>query len=82
MDVVAENLRDGAMRRLGLEATALLAVEPSLIYLSISGFGKVKPGPYSKWPAYAPIAEAMAGFMEATRPEGECSTPGFGAVLW
>jgi len=71
VDVVAENLRDGAMRRLGLEATALLAVEPSLIYLSISGFGKVEPGPYSKWPAYAPIAEAMAGFMEATRPEGE-----------
>ena len=71
VDVVAENLRDGAMERLGLGPEVILDAHPSLIYASISGFGKHPPGPYSGWPAYAPVAEAMAGFMEADRSDDE-----------
>ena len=42
-DVVVENFRPGVMKRLGLDYAALSAVNPRLIYASISGFGQTGP---------------------------------------
>ncbi len=70
-DVVAENFRAGSMERLGLDYQTLRALHPPLVYVSLSGFGKLAPSPYSSWPAYAPIAEAMGGLYEPTRKPGE-----------
>jgi formyl-CoA transferase len=70
-DVVAENFTPGTMDRLGLGYDAIAKVDPRLIYLSISGFGNTLDSPYSAWPAYAPIVEAMAGIYEPTRKPGE-----------
>ncbi len=66
-DVVAENFRPGAMRRLGLDYAAIAAVAPRAIYVSISGFGNLDETPYASWPAFAPIAAAMAGLYEPNR---------------
>lgn len=70
-DVVAENFTPGTMRRLGLGYEDIAAIDPSVIYLSISGFGHQGDSPYSTWPAYAPAVEAMAGLYEPTRKPGE-----------
>jgi formyl-CoA transferase len=69
-DVVAENFRAGAMEKLGLGYEALCELHPGLVYASVSGFGNLDPSPYSSWPAYAPIAEAMGGIYEPNREEG------------
>lgn len=70
-DVVAQNFRAGALDRLGLGYAALSARNPAAIYLSVSGFGVTTDDGYRSWPAYAPIAEAMAGlYMYRTLPEG------------
>jgi crotonobetainyl-CoA:carnitine CoA-transferase CaiB-like acyl-CoA transferase len=70
-DVLAENFKPGAMERMGLGYAALAALHPALVYVSISGFGHLAPTPYSDWPAYAPVAEAMAGLYEPIRRPGE-----------
>lgn len=66
-DVVAENSRAGAMARLGLGYDDVRAVHPSVIYVSVSGFGSTVPSPYDGWPAFAPIVEAMSGIYELKR---------------
>ena len=66
-DVVAENSKAGAMGRLGLAYADVAAVHPTVIYLSISGFGNTIPSPYDAWPAFAPIVEAMSGIYEFKR---------------
>jgi crotonobetainyl-CoA:carnitine CoA-transferase CaiB-like acyl-CoA transferase len=81
VDIVAENLRSGAMERLGLGPDELLRLHPSLIYVSISGFGRQPGGPYADWPAYTSIAEAMAGFNEAARHPGERPPVGTAGAL-
>ncbi|MCB0976235.1 MAG: CoA transferase [Acidimicrobiales bacterium] len=65
-DIVAENSKAGAMDRLGLGWDAIHAASPRTIYLSVSGFGG-SGSPYDRWPAYAPIAEAMSGIYEFKR---------------
>lgn len=65
-DIVAENSKAGAMDRLGLGWEAIHAASPRTIYLSVSGFGATG-SPYDRWPAYAPIAEAMSGIYEFKR---------------
>ncbi len=65
-DVVAENSKAGAMGRLGLGWDDIAAVAPRTSYLSVSGFGATG-SPYDRWPAYAPIAEAMSGIYEFKR---------------
>lgn len=64
-DVVVENLRPGAMEKLGLGYEALKATNPRLIYAAISGFGRLEgyTGPYSDRPAFDIVAEAMSGMM-------------------
>jgi crotonobetainyl-CoA:carnitine CoA-transferase CaiB-like acyl-CoA transferase len=66
-DVVAENMRPGALRTLGLGPERVAELSPRTIYLSISGFGPGAESPYAGWPAYAPVAEAMAGLYEPNR---------------
>ena len=74
-DVVAENFRAGAAERLGMGFDDVVAAHPSVVYLSISGFGRpVQPAPaspYDGWPALAAIVEAMSGAYEFKRPEGQ-----------
>ncbi|NMO02923.1 CoA transferase [Gordonia sp. TBRC 11910] len=60
-DVVIENFRPGVMARLGLAPDTLLARRPSLVVLSISGFGQT--GADSPRPAYASVVHAEAGLM-------------------
>jgi crotonobetainyl-CoA:carnitine CoA-transferase CaiB-like acyl-CoA transferase len=65
-DVVVENLRPGAMAKMGLDYDSLKAFNPGLIYAVISGFGRL-PGyqsDYSDLPAFDIVAEAMSGVME------------------
>jgi CoA:oxalate CoA-transferase len=64
-DVVVENLRPGAMDKMGLGYDALKAVNPQLIYAAVSGFGRLEgfTGPYSDRPAFDIVAEAMSGMM-------------------
>jgi len=66
-DVVAENFRAGSMQALGLGYEALAKLHPRLVYLSLSGFGNLETSPYARWPAFAPIAEAMGGLYEPTK---------------
>jgi formyl-CoA transferase len=60
-DVVAQNFKAGTVERLGLAYDDIAAVHPSVVYLSVSGFGTTIATRYDGWPAYAPVAEAMAG---------------------
>lgn len=70
-DIVAENFTPGTMDRLGLGYEAIAEIAPGVIYLSVSGFGNQGDSPYSSWPAYAPVVEAMAGIYEPTRKPGQ-----------
>ena len=68
-DVLVENYRPGAVKRLGIDYETLKAVNPGLIYASISGFGQT--GPWSQRPGFDLIAQAMAGVMSITGHAGE-----------
>jgi CoA:oxalate CoA-transferase len=59
-DVLLENYRPGVMEKLGLGRDACLAVNPQLVYCSVSGYGQA--GPKSTYPAYAPILHALSGY--------------------
>ena len=75
-DVVIENYKVGDLKRRGLDYESLKAINPRLIYCSITGFGQT--GPYALRPGYDPVAQAMSGFMSTTGiPDGE---PGAGPM--
>lgn len=68
-DVLVENYRPGVAARLGIDHATLTAVNPRLVYTSISGFGQ--SGPMRQNPAYDLIVQAMSGLMAGTgSPEG------------
>src|SRR5579883_2126969 len=68
-DVLVENYRPGAVKRLGIDYETLRKLNPGLIYASISGFGQT--GPWSQRPGFDLIAQAMAGVMSITgHPDG------------
>jgi len=60
-DVFVENFRPGACERLGLGYEALSALNPNLIYCSISGFGPT--GPYSGRPVLDPVIQGLTGVI-------------------
>jgi formyl-CoA transferase len=66
-DVIAENFKAGTMARFGLGYDVIAALHPRAIYVSVSGFGNVGESPYTDWPAYASIVEAMSGIYDYTR---------------
>lgn len=73
-DVLIENFRTGTLARYGLGWDDLKAINPRLIYCSVTGFGQ--DGPYAGRSGYDFVAQAMAGLMEVT---GEADgTPGGG----
>jgi crotonobetainyl-CoA:carnitine CoA-transferase CaiB-like acyl-CoA transferase len=79
-DVVVENFRPGVMKRLGLDYDTLAALNPRLVYCSISGYGQ--SGPDSDKPAYAPIVHAASGFDRTMmRYAGDRDRPANGAVF-
>ncbi len=63
-DILLENYRPGAMQRLGLGYDDLKAVNPRLVYTSISGFGQ--SGPWADRPGFDLMAQAMSGIMSVT----------------
>jgi crotonobetainyl-CoA:carnitine CoA-transferase CaiB-like acyl-CoA transferase len=67
-DVVTENYRKGTMAKLGLGYEALKALNPGLIYCSISGYGRT--GPYAEKGGYDLIAQGMSGLMSITGEPG------------
>ncbi|HEV2674650.1 MAG TPA: CoA transferase [Aliidongia sp.] len=67
-DVVVENFRPDVKHRLGIDYEALSAVNPRLIYASISGFGE--DGPYAARPGFDQIAQGMGGLMSITGEPG------------
>lgn len=67
-DVLIENFRPGAMEGWGLGPDALLAANPRLIVLRISGYGQT--GPYRDRPGFGVVAEAMGGLRHLTAEPG------------
>jgi CoA:oxalate CoA-transferase len=59
-DIVVENFRPGVMQRLGLDYESLSAINPKLVYCSISGFGQT--GSWAGRSAYAPVLHAACGY--------------------
>ena len=68
-DVVVENFRPDVKTRLGIDYAALSAVNPKLVYASISGFGQ--DGPYAGRPGFDQIAQGMGGLMSITGLPGQ-----------
>jgi crotonobetainyl-CoA:carnitine CoA-transferase CaiB-like acyl-CoA transferase len=63
-DVLIENFRRGTMERMGLGYDALHALNPKLIYCSISGFGRT--GPYADRGGFDLVAQGISGLMSIT----------------
>jgi crotonobetainyl-CoA:carnitine CoA-transferase CaiB-like acyl-CoA transferase len=62
--VLVENFRPGTLKRQGLDYETLRAINPGLIYCSISGYGQ--DGPYALRPGYDFVAQAESGIMSVT----------------
>ncbi|MDB3948465.1 CoA transferase [Paracoccaceae bacterium] len=85
-DVVVENFRPGVMERLGLSYETLSELNHRLVYAAIRGFGDPRSGksPYSDWPSYDVVAQAMGGVMSLTGPDAVSFTkvgPGIGDIF-
>jgi crotonobetainyl-CoA:carnitine CoA-transferase CaiB-like acyl-CoA transferase len=75
-DVLVENFRVGGLGKFGLDAASLRAINPRLVYASITGFGQ--DGPYADRAGYDFIIQGMGGMMSVTGlPDGE---PGGGPM--
>jgi formyl-CoA transferase len=68
-DILVENFRPDVKHRLGIDYEALSAINPRLIYGSISGFGQ--SGPYRDRPGYDQIAQGLGGLMSITGLPGQ-----------
>ena len=78
-DIVVENLKVGGLKKYGLDYAAVSAVNPGIIYCSITGFGQT--GPYAHRPGYDAMIQAMGGIMSVTGvPEGEPMKVGVATV--
>lgn len=78
VDIVVDNLKPGLMEKLGFTWDKVREANPALVYVAISGFGRLKKyeGPYSERLAYDIIAQAMAGQMHA------CGADADGPPTW
>jgi formyl-CoA transferase len=69
-DVLVENFKVGGLAHYGLDYASLKAINPKLIYCSVTGFGQ--DGPYAERAGYDLMVQAMSGMMSITgRPDGE-----------
>lgn len=77
-DVVIENFKVGGLRKFGLDYDSLAALNPGLVYASITGFGQ--NGPRAAQPGYDFLIQGMCGIMNLTGdPQGEPQKVG---VAW
>ncbi|AEQ50402.1 CaiB/BaiF CoA transferase family protein [Pelagibacterium halotolerans] len=77
-DVLVENFKLGGLARYGLDYPTLAAINPRLVYVSITGFGQT--GPRASQPGYDFLIQGMSGIMDLTGdPEGEPQKVG---VAW
>ena len=77
-DVVIENFKVGGLRKFGLDYDSLAALNPGLVYASITGFGQ--NGPRAAQPGYDFLIQGMCGIMDLTGdPQGEPQKVG---VAW
>ena len=68
-DVIVENYRPGVVKKLGIDYDSVAAINPGIIYASISGFGQT--GPWSQRPGFDLMAQAASGIMSITgHPDG------------
>ena len=75
-DVLIENFKVGSLRQYGLDYEQLSALNPRLIYCSITGFGQT--GPYAQRAGYDFLIQGMGGLMSITgQPDGQ---PGAGPM--
>ena len=73
-NVLVENFRPGTLERLDLHPDMLIARNPKLVMVRVSGFGQ--DGPYAKRPGFASIAESMAGLAAISgEPDGPPMLP-------
>jgi crotonobetainyl-CoA:carnitine CoA-transferase CaiB-like acyl-CoA transferase len=72
-DVFIQNYRPGVAARLGVDYETLSALNPRLIYVSMSGYGE--DGPYAQRPGQDLLLQAMSGAMRSAGREGEPPTP-------
>lgn len=63
-DVVIENYKTGGLRKYGLDYDSLKAINPELVYCSVTGFGQT--GPWANQPGYDFLIQAMGGLMSVT----------------
>lgn len=63
-DIVVENFKVGGLAKYGLDFPTLVAIDPRLVYCSITGFGQT--GPYAERAGYDFIIQGMGGFMSVT----------------
>ncbi|WP_107924466.1 CaiB/BaiF CoA transferase family protein [Lysinibacillus parviboronicapiens] len=76
VDVLVENYRPGVTKKLGIDYDTLNAINPGLIYCSISGYGQT--GPYSQKGGYDIMAQGLSGLMHMTgEPDGRPVKVGF-----
>src|SRR6186997_2601941 len=68
-DVLVENFRPDVKRKLGIDYETMAAVNPRLVYASISGYGE--DGPYRLRPGFDQIAQGMGGLMSITGLPGQ-----------
>ena len=69
-DVLIENFKVGGLAKYGLDYESLAAINPGLVYCSITGFGQ--DGPYAHRPGYDYIVQGMSGIMDLTgEPDGQ-----------
>jgi crotonobetainyl-CoA:carnitine CoA-transferase CaiB-like acyl-CoA transferase len=74
-DVVIENFKLGGLKKYGLDYESLRAINPRLVYCSITGFGQT--GPYAPRAGYDFIIQAMGGIMDLTgEADAEPQKPG------
>jgi crotonobetainyl-CoA:carnitine CoA-transferase CaiB-like acyl-CoA transferase len=68
--ILVENFKTGGLKKYGLDYESLHAINPRLVYCSITGFGQT--GPYARRPGYDYMIQAMGGLMSLTgEPAGE-----------
>ena len=73
-NVLVENFRPGVLERLGLHPDELIATNPKLVVVRVTGFGQT--GPYAQRPGFASIAESMAGLAAISGdPDGPPMLP-------
>lgn len=68
-DLLVENFKPGGLAKYGLDYDSIAAINPKLVYCSVTGFGQT--GPYRDRPGYDYMIQGMAGMMSVTGPPKE-----------